>query len=556
MYTYKDNEKRRKENTKEAGLKKNDINKSFFSEEAAVTEVPLYSSSSRNISNLPIQLKQRVEDEYQVDLSDVVVHRNSPDPAGMGALAYAKAPDIYLGPGAENCLSHELAHIIQQKQGRVAADGRVNGMPVNTSHLLEREADSFRLPSVESRGPRSEVIQGDFVVNLIPFAGITADANNKLFMLRNDLTSVYGPIFPGFMCHIDLIVDPGVSASPAFTRMSAANTIEVHLTRWFLERCTYGELLGMVNHELNVHKFANIAIVAAGRLATGAAPVNILGTAASIGQRGMRPSTVVMASHVSGSGLPFTPGDSPGASFGMPDMPDHYGYEADMTRVTMPVDLTMGMPSIVKGKALNIESPATMAGRGGQMDHAFMSHVRNMPEAEIPPLFFSPRALVYAQMTLRIIDCMVDRILGHAVLPAAPVVVAALPAPLQAQVREAQKNVEEIMRYHFLDLARTWHEELKGTWIQDVFMRNLLFTFNGDSVEPMAQEYLAWLLNPGTGIPNAELNVAVMPNTQAILQLGYNNILGGLTGLRGSMFSLMGRGVLSILLETTIRRFY
>jgi hypothetical protein len=74
-------------------------------------------------------------------MDDVRVHRNSADPARLGALAYTQGSDIHLGPGQERHLPHEAWHVVQQKQGRVEPTLRREGAAINHDPGLEREAD-------------------------------------------------------------------------------------------------------------------------------------------------------------------------------------------------------------------------------------------------------------------------------------------------------------------------------------------------------------------------------------------------------------------------------
>lgn len=105
-----------------------------------------------------------LEQRSGVDLSDVQVHRNSPRPAAIGALAYAQGTQVYLGPGQERHLGHELTHVVQQKQGMVRATGSVDGMPVNTAPALERAADAMQVSAgPEAAAPGPGVVQGVFV---------------------------------------------------------------------------------------------------------------------------------------------------------------------------------------------------------------------------------------------------------------------------------------------------------------------------------------------------------------------------------------------------------
>ncbi|RPI78612.1 MAG: DUF4157 domain-containing protein, partial [Planctomycetaceae bacterium] len=97
-----------------------------------------------NHTGLPDQLKAGVEQLSGCDLSDVRVHFNSSRPAQLAALAYAQGTEIHVGPGQERHLPHEAWHVVQQKQGRVRATLRINGLAVNQDEGLEDEAEVTR----------------------------------------------------------------------------------------------------------------------------------------------------------------------------------------------------------------------------------------------------------------------------------------------------------------------------------------------------------------------------------------------------------------------------
>lgn len=90
---------------------------------------------------LPAQLKTNVEALSGLAMDDVRVHRNSSEPAKLGALAYAQGSDIHLGPGQEEHLPHEAWHVVQQKQGRVPATTQMKGIGLNAEERLEAEAN-------------------------------------------------------------------------------------------------------------------------------------------------------------------------------------------------------------------------------------------------------------------------------------------------------------------------------------------------------------------------------------------------------------------------------
>jgi peptidoglycan hydrolase-like protein with peptidoglycan-binding domain len=92
-------------------------------------------------AGLPGPLRAGLESLSGMDLSGVRVHRSSPLPAGVGALAYTQGRDIYVGPGQERHLPHEGWHAVQQLQGRVKPTLQAKGAAINDDPGLEREAD-------------------------------------------------------------------------------------------------------------------------------------------------------------------------------------------------------------------------------------------------------------------------------------------------------------------------------------------------------------------------------------------------------------------------------
>jgi hypothetical protein len=96
---------------------------------------------AKSQAGLPVALKAGVEALSGLAMDDVRVHRDSTEPARLGALAYAQGSDIHLGPGQERHLPHEAWHVVQQKQGRVMATTQMKGVAVNENPALEAEAD-------------------------------------------------------------------------------------------------------------------------------------------------------------------------------------------------------------------------------------------------------------------------------------------------------------------------------------------------------------------------------------------------------------------------------
>lgn len=108
-----------------------------------------------NRSSTPIQKKDSnnsgIDDETKTvfeqlsghSFSDVKVHYNSDKPNKIGAHGYAQGTQVYLAPGQNRHLHHELWHVAQQKSGRVTADLSMNHIPINTDKSLEKEADQM-----------------------------------------------------------------------------------------------------------------------------------------------------------------------------------------------------------------------------------------------------------------------------------------------------------------------------------------------------------------------------------------------------------------------------
>ncbi|MEZ4383923.1 MAG: DUF4157 domain-containing protein [Nannocystaceae bacterium] len=125
----------------------------------------------RRTAGLPPALQSGVESLSRVAMDDVRVHYNSPEPRSVGALAFTKGASIHLGPRQERHLPHEAWHVVQQKQGRVAATRQDKGVAINDSTALEREATTMgaralargRASASTSAAPREAPARGDVI---------------------------------------------------------------------------------------------------------------------------------------------------------------------------------------------------------------------------------------------------------------------------------------------------------------------------------------------------------------------------------------------------------
>lgn len=105
---------------------------------------------SKKNEGLPDNLKTGMENLSGISLDDVKVHRNSDKPSQLQAHAYAQGTDIHLGPGQEKHLPHELAHVVQQKQGRVKPTMQTKGgININDDAGLEKEADIMGVKALQ-----------------------------------------------------------------------------------------------------------------------------------------------------------------------------------------------------------------------------------------------------------------------------------------------------------------------------------------------------------------------------------------------------------------------
>jgi hypothetical protein len=102
-----------------------------------------------------------MESSFRADFSAVRVHEDASATA-MGALAYARGPNVHFAPGqydpgsrgGMSLIGHELAHVVQQSEGRVAPSPQGKGAAFNADPWLEREADEMGERAADGRPAR------------------------------------------------------------------------------------------------------------------------------------------------------------------------------------------------------------------------------------------------------------------------------------------------------------------------------------------------------------------------------------------------------------------
>ena len=106
---------------------------------------------------LPAPVRQKMEACFGTSFADVRVHVG-PQASSIGALAFTQGAHLYFAPGQYNphtpqgqqILGHELAHVVQQRAGRVRNPFGA-GVAVVQDHRLEAEAD--RMGCLAARHP-------------------------------------------------------------------------------------------------------------------------------------------------------------------------------------------------------------------------------------------------------------------------------------------------------------------------------------------------------------------------------------------------------------------
>jgi hypothetical protein len=97
---------------------------------------------------LPVNLRGSMEAAFGHDFASVRIHEGQ-HAQSINARAYTRGSDVHFAPGqwrpgtqeGRELIGHELAHVVQQSQGRVQATAQASGIAINDDAALEREAD-------------------------------------------------------------------------------------------------------------------------------------------------------------------------------------------------------------------------------------------------------------------------------------------------------------------------------------------------------------------------------------------------------------------------------
>lgn len=102
---------------------------------------------------LPNSVRSKMEAAFSDDFSPVRIHEDE-KAMSIGAAAYTRGEHIHFHPGryrptdrvGQTLLAHELAHVLQQRDGRVDLPG--DGSQVNRNPALETEADAMACKAI------------------------------------------------------------------------------------------------------------------------------------------------------------------------------------------------------------------------------------------------------------------------------------------------------------------------------------------------------------------------------------------------------------------------
>jgi hypothetical protein len=110
------------------------------------------SDKEKEKTELPEDIKSKMEGSFGTDFSDVKIHKDSKSSKDLNAKAYTQGNNIHFSPGefqpqnkqGQELIGHELAHVVQQSDGRVkGSDINEKGLSVNDDPGLEKEADEM-----------------------------------------------------------------------------------------------------------------------------------------------------------------------------------------------------------------------------------------------------------------------------------------------------------------------------------------------------------------------------------------------------------------------------
>lgn len=140
---------------------------------------------------LPDHVRGKMESSLGADFSAVRVHEG-PESAAIGAQAFTQGTDVHFAPGryqpesasGQELIGHELAHVVQQSQGRVATTTQAKGVAINDDPALESEADEMGARAARGEAREQALDQGGVTAT----ATVQAKAPVQRYTLEQNYT--------------------------------------------------------------------------------------------------------------------------------------------------------------------------------------------------------------------------------------------------------------------------------------------------------------------------------------------------------------------------------
>jgi|GEM_PF-6815388 len=100
-------------------------------------------------NGLPNEVNNKMQTAFNADFSDVNIIKDSQESKDIGAFAFTQGSDVHFAPGkfqpftpkGQELIGHELAHVVQQDEGKVEETTKTGNRSINDNPALEKEAD-------------------------------------------------------------------------------------------------------------------------------------------------------------------------------------------------------------------------------------------------------------------------------------------------------------------------------------------------------------------------------------------------------------------------------
>lgn len=155
------------------------------------------------------QLKSEMGQSMGSDFSSVQFKTESSKATELGAKAFAQGNEVHFAPGQFNphstegksLVGHELAHVVQQRQGRVQPTTQAGGEKINDQFSLESEADQWgakaaRGESVSQLKTAASAPNGQAPVQRKAFSRLNKNEKKEAQAVLKDFQQEYGKLVP------------------------------------------------------------------------------------------------------------------------------------------------------------------------------------------------------------------------------------------------------------------------------------------------------------------------------------------------------------------------